>query len=67
MAESTTPTTEGGGKMEKHLDLVSSETHPNLYTVVWRGGPGRVPNELQGVWTKRTGWCAICAYNEKQK
>lgn len=52
---------------EKYLDVASSETHPNLYTIVWRGGPGRVPVELQGTWTKRTGLAAIEAYNEKKK
>jgi hypothetical protein len=54
-------------KKEKTLEVESSSTHPNLYNVVWRGGPGRVPNELKGVWTKRTGLQAIQAYNEKTK
>jgi hypothetical protein len=51
----------------KYLTVESSEAHPNLYVVVWRGGPGRVPIELQGTWTKRTGLNAIEAYNEKKK
>ena len=53
-------------KIEKYLTLESSTTHPNLYTVVWRGGPGKVPQILEGVWTKRTGLQAIQNYVEKK-
>jgi len=52
--------------VEKNLVLEPSEVAPNLYVVVWRGGPGKVPNELLGTWTKRTGAAAIERYMEKK-
>lgn len=53
-------------KQEKFLTLESTEQHPSLYSVVWRGGPGRVPIELQGTWTKRNGLQAIQNYLDKK-
>lgn len=53
-------------KPDKYLSLEHSPTHPNLYNVVWRGGPGKVPNVLEGTWTKRTGLQAIQNYVEKK-
>lgn len=53
-------------KVERHLTLETSKEHPNLFNVVWRGGPGRVPSELQGTWTKRTGLQAIQHYLDKK-
>lgn len=53
--------------VEKNLVLEPSNTAPNLYAVVWRGGPGKVPNELLGNWTKRTGTAAIENYLAKKK
>jgi len=53
-------------QIEKYLTLESCEFHPSLYVVVWRGGPGRVPIELQGVWTKRNGLQAIQNYLNKK-
>ena len=53
-------------QVEKQLTLVSSQQHPNIYNVVWRGGPGKVPVELQGSWTKRTGLQAIQNYLDKK-
>lgn len=52
--------------IEKYLTLEPSPTHPNLYNVVWRGGPGKVPKVLEGVWTKRTGLQAIQQYVENK-
>ncbi len=52
--------------IERKLTLESSKEHPNLYNVVWRGGPGKVPNDLQGIWTKRTGLQAIQNYLDKK-
>ena len=53
-------------EQKKFLDLQVVANNPSLYTVVWRGGPGRVPVELQGFWSKRTGLYAIHCYNEKK-
>ena len=52
-------------KKPKQLVLESSENHPSLYVVVWKGGPGKVPNVLAGEWTKRTGLEAIENYINK--
>ena len=69
MAVSIIQTTEEKGSMEenkKYLDVQVVAENPSLYTIVWRGGPGRVPVELQGYWSKRTGLYAIHCYNEKK-
>lgn len=49
-------------KVEKELTLAPSSIHPSLYNVVWRGGPGKVPQVLQGAWTKNKGLEAIKHY-----
>lgn len=49
-------------KVEKELTLSPSPTHPSLFVVVWKGGPGKVPNVLQGMWTKNKGLQAIQHY-----
>lgn len=69
MVESIIQTMEEKSKMdeqEKFLDVQVVANNPSLYTIVWRGGPGRVPVELQGFWSKRTGLYAIHCYNEKK-
>lgn len=53
--------------VEKNLVLEPAGNAPNLFTVVWRGGPGKVPMELAGTWTKRTGLAAIENYMAKKK
>lgn len=49
-------------EVKRELTLAPSSMHPSLYNVVWRGGPGRVPQVLQGVWTKNKGLEAIQHY-----
>lgn len=53
-------------EVKAELTLELSPIHPNLYIIVWRGGPGKVPNDLQGLWSKRTGLAAIQNYLDKK-
>lgn len=54
-------------KVEKRLDVEQSTSHPQLYNVVWRGGPGKVPNQLSGLWSKGAAIKAIEQYVESKK
>jgi hypothetical protein len=53
--------------MSKELTLEPIDGSGQLFKVVWRGGAGRVPEELLGNWTKNMGLRAIEAYKGKAK
>lgn len=53
-------------KVDKELTIVPSSIHPSLYNIVWRGGSGRVPQVLQGTWTKNKGLEAIQYYQSNK-
>lgn len=53
-------------KVDKGLTPVPSRINPTLYEIVWRGGAGKVPKELAGLWGKRVAVEKIEEYNKSK-